>query len=194
MTQTYAQNIIKVYKQVTPAEMQEGLHWYDNARDIASNIANGNIIKGAGVLSAFSPLTPWWRTLELATDSLATGIARTDTLSSATKSAQRIINGEHPLDVFKGLKTRAFFSAIAGIESEHVTVDQHAFSIAVGEYHSPADIRNNKISVSTYRRISDAYHEAANTLGISPIDLQAITWVHWRNVHFNKAARKGEDG
>lgn len=191
MTTTYAQNIINCYNEATPEEVKEGLHWYDNARNIAFDIAGGDISKGAGVLSAFSPLTPWYRTLELASDSLRIGTARTDTLGNSSRAAQRIIDGEHPLEVLKGLKTRAFYSAIADPNTELVTIDTHAYSIAIG-YKITAAQAGKKIPIRLYRTLSHAYIEAAHILDMSPIDVQAITWVHWRNVHVRKQYRKGE--
>lgn len=185
-------NIISVYLNASEAEISEGMNWYPNANDMAYQWGNGDIWTAAGVMSAFSPLTPWYRTMELAKDSLSTGVARTDTLGNATKAAQRILDGEHPLEVLKGLKTRAFATAIATRgKTESVTIDSHALSIAMGY---PIASKKAKIGVRRYRELSALYVDVADMIGVYPAVAQAIVWPAWRNMHFNKATRKGEDG
>lgn len=181
-------NILKVYRLATTDEHDDGLTWYPRANALATDIANGDTLRGSGVLASFSPLTPWWRNVELATDSLRTGIARTDTLGNSSRAAQRIIDGESPYDVLRGPKTRAFCENIhaAGV-SDNVTVDVHAASIARGVAIPSSAMKLNK---TQYAEIADCYRRAAAREGIAVTALQAVTWVAWRRMHPNKAAQR----
>lgn len=171
-------NILKVYRRATDADIEAGMTWYNSAHNLAHVLGRGDVWKGAGLISAFSPLTPWWRNVELATDSAFTGKARTDTLGNSARAAQRILDGEHPLDVLKGDKTRAFAENIAlnGV-SDNVTIDVHAFSIAMGE---PIPSSKLKMGKRVYRELQTAYRNAAKREGKAPTQMQAITWIAWR--------------
>lgn len=183
-------NILKVYRQATPAQHAAGLNWYGEAHDIALEIGNGDEWKGAGLLAVYSPLTPWWRNVELAVSSARSGIARTDTLGNSARLAQRILDGEFALDVINGIKTRTFCENIAlnGI-SDNVTVDVHAYSIAIGKATPSSQI---KMGVRLYREIEIAYRNAAKREDVMETQMQAISWVVWRDLHPKRAARKGE--
>lgn len=174
-------NILKVYRRATDAQRAQGMAWYSEAHNLANRIADGDTWKGAGVIAAYSPLTPWWRNVELATASCETGIARTDSLGNSVRAARRILAGEHPLDVLNGDKTRAFAQNIAlnGV-SDAVTVDVHAFSIAQG---MPIPSSQIKMGKRLYREIAQAYTNAAKREGVMPTQMQAITWVVWRDIH-----------
>lgn len=177
----FTRNILKVYRQATGSQYGEGIEWYPKAHDLAMDIANGDIWKGAGVIAAFSPLTPWWRNKELAADSLRTGVARTDTLGNSSRAAQRIIDGEHTLDVLKGIKVRSFAENIVskGV-SDICTVDVHAYSIAVGR---PVPSSVMKMNKTQYREIAECYARAAKREGLYVPQIQAVTWVTWRDKH-----------
>lgn len=186
----FTRNILKVYRSADANQISKGKNWYSDAHNLGFVIGRGDVWKGAGLLAAFSPLTPWWRNVELAVDSANTGIARTDTLGNSSRIAQRILDGVHPMDAIKGDKTRAFCENIAlnGI-SDNVTVDVHAFSIA---HHKPIPSSQITMGKTLYRTIADCYSRAAGIEGISPTEMQAITWVVWRDRYPKKAARKGE--
>lgn len=184
----FTRNILKVYRQATPAQIEKGMTWYNDAHNLAFVIGRGDVWKGAGLIAAFSPLTPWWRNVELAETSAFTGIARTDTLGNSSRNAQRILDGAHPLDVLNGAKTRAFCENIAlnGI-SDNVTVDVHAFSIANGK-----PIPSSKIVMGKrlYRDIAECYSRAAKRERVMSTQMQAITWVVWRELYPNRAANR----
>jgi hypothetical protein len=164
----------------TPTEHMEGLTWYDDAHALALSLSPDDVWRGAGVIAAYSPLTPWWRNVELATDSLTSGIANPKSLGNSVRAAQRILDGEHTLDVLKGDKTRAFASAIADpINSTIATIDRHAYDIAMGAIHTD-DTR--KIGKRVFRELSSAYVDAAFWVGIPVCSMQAITWLTHRRI------------
>jgi len=184
----FTRNVLKVYRQATPTQVEKGMRWYNDAHNLAHVIGRGDVWKGAGLLAAFSPLTPWWRNVELAETSAFTGVARTDTLGNSSRIAQAILDGAHPLDVIKGQKTRSFCENIAlnGV-STNVTVDVHAYSIAMGK-----PIPSSKINLGKrlYRDIEEGYRRAAKRAGVMETQMQAITWVVWRETHPNRAANR----
>lgn len=169
-------NIMSEYLRATDAQYTEGMEWYDNAHNIALDIAKGDAWKGAGVLAAYSINTKWNQNLKLAQTAFANGKAPTNTLGYNWRTAQRILNGEHPLDVLNGPKTRAFCSAIASPSTSTIaTIDRHAYNIAMGTMDP-----NPSFTKKVFNTISDAYVECAEMAGISVCQIQAITWVSFR--------------
>lgn len=70
-------------------------------------------------------------------------------------------------------KTRCFYRNILG-DTDHVTVDVWATRAACGD-----DVEGQP-SGANYRAIADAYRAAAQIVGESPRDLQAIVWIATR--------------
>lgn len=178
MVTTHAENVLLCYSRGTIEQIRTGAAWYDEAHALAYDLSGGDVWKGAGVIAAYSPLTPWWRNIELATDSLRTGVARTDSLGTSVRAAQRILSGEHTLDVLNGDKVRAFASAIADPHGSTIaTIDRHAHDIAMGRVY---DNNTRKIGKRVFRELAHAYTIAASEIGLSVAQVQAITWVIWR--------------
>jgi len=186
---TITRNILKVYRRATEQQRVDGAAWYAKANSIAASIANGDAWLGAGLLSAYSPMTPWWRNVELAVDSFRTGVARTDTLTNNARAAARMLAGEPVLDVLNGQKTRAFVENIATCgETDAVTVDSHAYSVAINKHTFTKDV---KLGKRDYRIIAEAYRRAAKREGLDyPSHMQAIVWCVWREENPNRAAQK----
>jgi len=166
-------NILAIYDQASNDEVMSGLSWYPTAHEVAREASN--VISGAGIIAALSPRLPWHRNIILARqcfDSPLNGGA----LGNSVRAANAIRNGAHPLDVLGGLKTRAFFDNIANpFTSRAVTVDVHAIRIA-------GITDRDSIGKGLYNEISAAYTDAAKYAGISPAEMQAITWVTYRRI------------
>lgn len=174
---TYAENILAVYSRATAEDVNEGMSWYCTANALARELSPDDVWRGAGVIAAFSPVCPWKRNVELARNAFATGIATGHT-AVMCGIAQRILDGEHPLDVMNGDKTRAFASAIADpFGSQIATIDRHAHDIAMGRVFTD---KERKIGKRIFRIMSAHYREAALDQGISVSQIQATTWVVWR--------------
>jgi len=188
----YVTNIMDTYLRLTEAEIEEGMHWYDNTRALATEWANGDVWKGAGVIAAYSPATDWPRNLELAKSSLELGFARTDALGMNALKAQRILDGEPVLPVLNGPKTTAFASAIADPDSDLVTIDSHAYSIAVGYWVPTSGVPH--LRKRRYASFADAYTEAAGLAGYHVSQFQAMTWVGWKNRHPKSEYRSRKRG
>lgn len=187
---TYHENIYASLYRATEDQTHAGMTWYARQYNLAMTLTPDDVWRGAGIIAAYSPLTPWWRNVELATDSIRTGVARTDTLPNNYRAAARMLAGEHPLDVLNGTKTRHFAENIAlnGV-SDKVTVDSIAYSAAVGVHHAAKKIKG--FGVKVYREIAEAYSDVAGHQGLAPCQIQAIVWCEWRDAHPNKGAVKG---
>lgn len=176
MTTDYALNVLNTYIAASDDEVTAGMTWYDDANALALELSPDNVWRGAGVIAAFSPRVKWDQNIVLARRAFKNGVASGHT-NAMCNIANRILNGEHPLDVMKGEKTRAFTAAIADpANSTIATIDRHAYNIATGE-----SVSEPKIGKRLYRELAAAYTDAANYVGISTPQIQAITWVKYRN-------------
>lgn len=180
-------NILNVYRTATPAEVVKGMFWYSDANAFASNLDPDSPVSAAAVIAALSPRLRWDKNLAYAVlaynlkgyDITPDILSYIPTLNNSRKKALAIVNGGDPFAILgKGPKTNAFFDNIANpFTSEKVTVDKHAFDIAMGERTGYSTVITNK----SYVMIANAYRDAAFDLGVLPHQLQAITWESWRN-------------
>lgn len=186
-TMTYTENILATFDRATAADVQAGMYWYNEANALAWELDPFKPWQGASVIAALSPRLRWDKNALYAR--LAYNLKGYDietisnyipTLGNSRTKALRMVNGEHWTNVLgKGLKTNAFMDNILNpLTSERVTVDKHAYNIANGE-RTGYDVT---ITDKVYREIESAYVSAAHIAGIAPLQMQAITWVTWRNL------------
>ena len=189
-TTTLVANILDAY---TEAIRHGARPWYQDAHDHAADLAERHGItlrQSVGIIAALSPSTAWERNLQLASTLIQTGDCAHAYGECITK-ARRIRNGEDPTDVLGGPKVRSFFRNILyPTRPGAVTIDRHAFSIAVNAPQrartrtlSDADLKRGLSRRGAYTLTAAAYRCAARRLGILPQDLQSITWDYWRDVH-----------
>ena len=177
-------NILNVWETASEHAMRNGLSWYPRANNLARTLDGGSGLQGAGVLAALSPITPWGRNVELACTAFDLGFLAGGTLPRNIEKVNRILDGEHPLDVLAGDKVRNFFMAIFDPTSPTaVVVDRHAFDIAIGKVTNDA-ARVTLGRKGEYARFARAYERAGREVGYSASTVQAVTWEAWR-------ARKG---
>jgi hypothetical protein len=180
------ENILAPYRAARPEQIAAGLAWYADAHTFALAISNGDLVKGAGVIAALSPQTSWAQNMTLASRAFVEGFASGQTGDNKAK-ADRILNGEHPDDVLgwnnpkakSGHKVRNFYRNIVDPTGPEVTIDRHAFDIAVG-YETDSATRGQLGRVGQYDLFADTYCEAARVLGVPPAVAQSITWLVWR--------------
>mgnify|MGYP006188809695 CR=1 FL=1 len=183
---TYVDNILDVFDTATTADVQSGMYWYNEANALAWELDPFKPWQSAAVIAALSPRLRWDKNAAYAR--LAYSLKGYDisevenyipALGNSRVKALKMVNGMHWTDALgKGLKTNAFMDNILNpLTSNRVTVDKHAFNIANGE-RTGYDIT---ITDKVYREIEPAYVEAARIAGIAPLQMQAITWVAWRN-------------
>ncbi len=185
---TFTDNILTTYRRATPADIAEGLSWYTRANALAVELAGEDYRQACGVIAALSPLLSWTKNEEYA--KLAYTLRGYDIeemlsympcLDSSARKALRIANGESPEDVLGGLKVTAFFHCIAEpLTTPFVCVDTHAMHIAEGVINPYK--KSSTISKAKYTLYANAYVEAAAMVGMSPANMQAITWIAHRRI------------
>jgi len=172
----YVSNILAAYNAATEEQKIKGKEWYADAHALAVELAHGDVVKGAGVIAALSANKSWSENVRLARRAFAEGVPSGHTSANLFK-AERILKGDDPADVLPmGAKTGNFYMSILDPSDPYpVTVDRHAHDIAVGRTFGDAD--RGLSSKGRYEAIADAYRRAGKRLGITPSELQAITWV-----------------
>lgn len=189
-------NILAVYNMATADDMREGLAWYNTAHMWCVVSAGSHrphlIRRNAGIVAALSPMNAWGNNKRKAAQLIskrgrvvvAKGKPNGIGLGANVAKAIAIYNGADPLDVLGGDKVRAFYQTILDPQSQDVdpVIDRHAFDIAVGERTD--DKRRGILSrKGVYQDFANAYREAAKVAGIGSAQMQAVTWIAWRNIH-----------
>lgn len=184
-------NILAVYNGASSDNMRWGLSWYPFANRIALSMGGGraqHLNRNAGIIAALSPMNHWTNNVTkarmvisargniVAVKGQPNGIG----LSGNVNKACAIYKGADPIDILSGDKVTAFYRTIVDPTGDiDPVIDRHAFDIAVGEVTS--DKRRGALSrKNVYREFADAYREAAKIAGIGSAQMQAITWVTWR--------------
>jgi hypothetical protein len=171
----YVTNIINAYRAATPAQKAHGKAWYWFAHSLAVMLAEGDAVKGAGVIAALSANKSWADNRKLAKRALD-GDVRGHTRVMLNKAAA-IIAGADPATVLPmAAKTGHFYRCIADpSDPDAVVIDRHAHDIAVGEVYGSRD--RGLSTAKRYAILAHAYREAAARLGVLPSVVQAVTWV-----------------
>jgi len=179
-------NIIKVYKD--KSVKHEGYSWYDEAHELASSMAREfglTTLQVAGIIASLSPLKSWDENKKIARQFCINGNgkhtkdfkAKAEQIKSYNSSAEH----EFILATLNGNKIQNFFINIAYPKADnHVTIDRHAISVAIGRSINESEGRG--ITDAQYEFLSSCYIDASKKIGILPNQLQAVTWVKWREL------------
>lgn len=177
-----ADRIAERYSSAAECHKVYGHTWYAQAHEHAQRLADRYGVtdrEAAGVIAALSPQMSWTDNLREADRLLRTGGAKH--LSRNVAKARAIVHGADPITVLGGNKVRSFFDNIADPDrSNAVTVDRHAFDIALGTIGDPIARSRTLERVGVYAFISEAYRVVAADLGLKPHQVQAATWVAHR--------------
>lgn len=172
--------IIKVYKQSD----KTGIDWYINSHELLWNIkydhANVSYNKVVGICAALSPMKTWSQNIKILQDYLKTGKAKHTRVFQEKCDQIMLSDGskESIEAILKGEKIVNFFNNLLDpFGSQAVTIDRHAIMIANLKFMS-----NPQVTKKQYQFYAQAYRKAAQKLCITPLELQACTWVHWRSV------------
>lgn len=184
-----AVNILRVYHGAPLPARDQGRNWYGLMRALLADVAERRGLSLDAVLGAAAAISPGmrWEFVPMHVEALAKGTRghKVPTYSRLFVSrARTCLRGKAPLDTLGGPKVRAFFRCLMG-EVGPVCVDGHAACIARGIRSNirgdRADIAPSRVAPAQYEKIADAYRLAANAVGIAPHEMQAITWIAWRD-------------
>ena len=188
-------NILAVYNLATADDLREGLAWYQTAHQWCRVQAGSNrphlIARNAGIVAALSPLNGWGNNKRKAAEviskrgriTVVKGQPNGIGLGANVAKAIAIYKGADPLDILSGDKVRAFYRTILDPMGDiDPVIDRHAFDIAVGE-RTDEKRRGILSRKGVYSEFAAAYREAAKIAGIGSAQMQAVTWIAWRNIH-----------
>jgi hypothetical protein len=168
-----------------PELYEKALRWYVNAFDASCELAQlyADIYTAeqvAGVIAALSPQVSWAQNLKLAEKAIVShlmGEAITGQTGDNCAKAQRILDGEEPLEVLGGMKVRAFYQCIlAKGQTDVVCVDRHA----VAAWYLPGQPVWGSLTPKRYHAVAADYQTAARVLGLPAAACQAVVWCAWR--------------
>lgn len=184
-------NILAVYNGASDDNLRWGLAWYPTAHRTALAMGGGrawNLNRNAGIIAALSPMNGWTNNVRKARQvvsmrgniTVVKGQPNGIGLGANVLKAIAIYKGADPLDILNGDKVTAFYRTIVDPTGDiDPVIDRHAFDIAVGEPTN--DKRRGILSrKGVYHEFAQAYREAAKIAGIGAPQMQAITWVQWR--------------
>lgn len=165
-----------------------GKDWYFVAHAFARDLAakhNLTVMQVAGVIASLSPLKSWDENKTITKQFLRNGRAKHTGVMVA--KAKDIINykgsfqKEFILCTLNGNKIQNFFLNIAfPAVNDAVTIDRHAIAVALG--YTPEAAKLKDITDAQYNFFLNCYKLAAAKAGILPHEIQAITWVKWRQL------------
>ena len=185
-------NIMKVYNVSLESEKND---WYQEANVFGSQVSE--FLSGfsrldvskrqvLGIVSALSPLKEWSKNKELAVDLIMSGDCghmqrnkqkALDILALKDDTGVKI--DQQILDILNGDKTKNFYLNMVYPNGGGVTVDRHAIAIAIGR---TATDKEQSISSAVYTFIEECYIMTSETLGLTPLHLQSITWQAWKRI------------
>lgn len=186
-----ASAILATYRKATDAQRADGMVWYAEAHALAVTLAKSaghSVLQAASVISALSPQMDWARNQFLAVRTYAEGGISSGCLGMSVRKADAIFNGADPLATLKAPKTSAFALVIADpTDTQNVVIDRHAMSVAHGRQVTEREVAalNRK---GQYEGYASAYRKAAAEAGITASQMQAITWVVWRETSIRVSA------
>ena len=181
--------ILDVHSRATDCQVEEGMQWYDSANELATEMQATypnrlrSVAHAAGLLAALSPNEGWENNV-----SNAWMFLEHDTSKSLPRSivdARLICAGFEPEHVLFGegvnYKVQSFYHNIADPSDQGpVTIDRHAKGII---YDNPLVVKVKPHATrKDYDHYSEAYRQAAQEVNVSPSQMQAMTWLVWRNV------------
>ena len=190
----FVANILKVYAQATPDEKEQGLVWYQTAKDQAQAIADDCEIPlriVVGVIAALSPTNDWKQNVKdarLFCETFVSGGYREDVKASTYKKmwdkawsilVQAPDDCQGVATILNGPKITDFFWCIMGFDT--CVIDGHAWGIA----HADRRVMQEVPSIGKKARIElqDAYVVAGFASGVTAYQMQAVTWVTWKRIH-----------
>ena len=182
------QNILDVLNQATETQIMAGENWYFLAQNLAQDLAEKHDLEWQNVAAAIAALSP-------CLDWVTNVIAIREVIEKGKSRAQSGANNHKAREALKGdigiinrtgkaKKVESFFNAIIDpISNENMAVcDRHAVSVFMGQKLTDKQL-GAMGRVGAYEIVSNAYHEASKISDRPVHEIQAITWVVWRDLH-----------
>lgn len=205
-TDVAIERVIRVFRSASDIDLVAGMEWYRTANSFCAELADAHpslvrsVYHAAGIVAALSPQVSWEQNKRLARDLVEEDGAHTR--HERVQTAREILQGDNPAEKLfdpkrQNRKVRSFFMNMAFPDwpkipddhllpdyilelPPHVTLDRHAWSML---FWDPSII--DVLVAPTKKQYAwgrCVFVAAAEELGgILPHELQAVTWVVWRN-------------
>lgn len=169
--------LIRRYVEATGATIMAGRQWYPAAESVVAELSNQYGIGRptvAAVIAVLSPQTRWRQNITAARAVLEGELstARAHCYGSNVLKAVALLGNPGGTPILGGPKVSAFWANLVG-SREAVTVDVWAARAATDR-----DVKSLKRA--RYERIARAYKAAADIVGETPREFQAIIWLATR--------------
>lgn len=167
------------------SEIRDGLQWYSEAQKLAHLLSSQYDVSLQQVAQVISVLSPQkkWNTNKAETIALFnqhfTGLKPSFKYFATKKQLKEcisIIKGDFVIPS-KRIKTYSFADNIANTDSTEVTIDRHALRVAYDDKSAKLD----KVTLVQYREAREAYRIVAKQHNLKAYEVQAITWVVYKN-------------
>ena len=162
----------------------KGKIWYKEACKLAHSKGRVNAWKLAQIISVLSPQVDWetnkknallvWDCLQAGNDIHGVKIFAT---CLQKDMCERIYNNTDEIPT-TAVKTYNFANNIYNpINSDYITIDRHAVKVALN------DLKAGGVAITKkqYKEVSKAYTAIANKHMLLPCELQAITWLTYKD-------------
>lgn len=183
------ENILRVYREATPAEAEYWGRWYRHAGDDVQAMAEHYGLpfeQVAAVVAALSPGNKWAANLRAADDVLS-GNDRTNAYPRNLVKARHILE-TGDVDVIRTPKVWVFYQSLLDpdLAAQDMVLDGHAINIWRGQ---KVPLKGLVGPNETERRaMLDDYKRAAAILGVPVQAVQAVTWYIWKYTGHSKTA------
>lgn len=161
---------IEYASKATPSDIAAALSWYDEARDLANEMADmGNVSfdQACCIIAAYS-IRRDWKTNERFAREFAAG-SRPKAMRSIDKIIDNIMEYDDPFTALNGDKTNSFAHNIAG--------DMEAVTLDVWMIRAAGMDATKSLNKTQYREISAILKAEAANAGILPAIFQALVWI-----------------
>lgn len=202
----HIRNLLRVYDAGTSEERLEAILSYQRYNAMMQSISDAtgySLEIACGVFAALSPNNSYVSNLRNAMHLLKMHKAGKDisefkvnTYNNNKRKAWLMAGGTDPMDLFKGLKTKAFFNNILDPSNpDWITVDGHMFWAwqgRKGRVKSRTHSEAANVTGKMYREISDGIRLVAEFRNVIPCQAQGVIWQNWRRMHNVMGAQQRE--
>lgn len=176
--------MLRLFDGASTSQRDAGLSWYLDAHNFAVEqaVVHGlTVERTAAIVAALSPRTEW--ELNKRKAAAVCGGRQTAGMVLTDGRAWRIRCGESPTDVLGGPKVLSFNDNILRPwESMSVTVDRHCVDALMGWKRSDDVQRKVLDRVGAYESAAGCVRRAAVLRGVMPHQMQAVSWLVWRDM------------
>lgn len=166
--------ISRTFGKATEADILAGKVWYDEARAIVRQLSAVSVYTDDQVAAAMSQLSPklrWKQNVDSIKMLVIDGELPAYVMTGPANRARKALVAADPFSTFgaKAKKTQSFARNIIG-DDNAVTVDVWAARVA--------GISEDQLKlVGVYEAVAHCYRLAAKRAGVSPAQMQAVTWI-----------------